>query len=200
MQEVQGGRVLSVTRAVDGRGACAVFCRLPAFLTMSEKNKIKSYVLIFACVVLFIAVLDYYVKSCVESTPLFRPICVIAPFVTITHLRNYGGAFSILQNQTLFLVSVGILVPLIIVLSFRKAIVSDFRYTLACAAVCGGAVGNLIDRLAYGYVVDYISVGSFPVFNISDSFITVGAVFLGIFMLFDKSGDGDGKDRPGNGG
>lgn len=152
---------------------------------MSQKTKIKSYILIFCCIAFFIAVLDYYVKCFIEGFPIWSDISSFW-FVKITHLRNYGGAFSILQNATVLLAAFGIIVPAVVILFFRKAMLDDFRYLLSCACVCGGAWGNLADRLLYGYVVDYISVGTFPVFNISDSFITCGAVALGILILLEK--------------
>lgn len=136
--------------------------------------------------IFFVAVLDYYVKLIISSMPLFTKIPVIGNFFTITYVRNFGGAFSILQHQKLLFISVGIIVPIILFFAMRKKILTDFRYLFTCGAVAGGAVGNLIDRLAYGYVVDYISVGTFPVFNISDSFITVGVILLAYFVFIDE--------------
>ena len=156
---------------------------------MSEKNKIKSYAVIFIGIVLFISILDYYVKCSIESTPLYSVIYNIGSFVSIIHVRNYGGAFSILQHKTAFLAAMGLIVPIALFAIMRKLIFADLRYLTACALITGGALGNLIDRLAYGYVVDYIAVGTFPVFNISDSFITVGAFFLAFLVFFNKTED-----------
>ena len=153
---------------------------------MSEKTKNKFSIFIFTTITLFIIVLDYYVKSAIEATPLYYTYPLVGKFISIFHLRNFGGAFSILQHQKIFFILMGIFVPIILFIFLRKKIFSDVKYLIATAFISGGAFGNLLDRFLYGYVVDYIAVGTFPVFNISDSFITVGAVFLAIIMFFEK--------------
>lgn len=162
-------------------------------MIMSEKTKIKSYTFIFIGFICFIAIVDYYVKCFVKSFPINFTIYSLDPFFSITYVRNYGGAFSILQGQNVFLAFMCFLVPIILFVVMRKRIYYDFKYLVACAMISGGAGGNLIDRLIYGYVVDYISVGTFPVFNISDSFITVGAVLLGVLILSEKDAPDDSK-------
>ena len=162
---------------------------------MSDKTKKKFSIFIFTLITSFIIILDYYVKSAMEATPLYYRYPLVGNFISIFHLRNFGGAFSILQNQKIFFILMGIFVPVILFIFMRKYIFSDIKYLIACAFISGGAFGNLLDRFLYGYVVDYISVGTFPVFNISDSFITVGAIFLAILMFFEKEKKEDGDSK-----
>ena len=163
------------------------------FDIMSEKTKNKFSIFIFTTITLFIVILDYYVKSAIEAKPLYYNYPLVGKFISIFHLRNFGGAFSILQHQKIFFILMGIFVPIILFIFLRKKIFSDIKYLIATAFISGGAFGNLLDRFLYGYVVDYIAVGTFPVFNISDSFITVGAVCLGLLLLFEKDKKEDDK-------
>lgn len=162
-------------------------------IIMSEKTKNKFSIFIFTTITFFIVILDYYVKSAIEAKPLYYNYPLVGKFISIFHLRNFGGAFSILQNQKLFFILMGILIPILLFIFMRKYIFSDMKYLISCAFISGGAFGNLLDRFLYGYVVDYIAVGTFPVFNISDSFITVGAVCLGLLLLFEKDKKEDNK-------
>jgi signal peptidase II len=78
----------------------------------------------------------------------------------------------------------GILIPIFLLLFMRKKL-GDLRYLIPSAMIIGGAIGNLIDRLAFGYVIDFLQFGSFPVFNVADSFITTGVILLSFSMLRD---------------
>jgi len=110
---------------------------------------------------------------------------VINNFFDLFYLENKGAAFGILQNQTwFFIVVTSIITIFIIVALFRYNNHDLFSYT-ASILIIGGGIGNLIDRILYGYVIDYISISFFPpVFNFADCCVTVGTVFLLIHILF----------------
>lgn len=110
---------------------------------------------------------------------------VIPSFFSIAHVRNYGAAFSILQNNLLFLISASILALVIIIFMFIKDQTIKKYDVLVFAMLIGGIMGNLIDRIFRGYVVDFLSFDffgyHFPVFNLADTFIVCSIAYILIF-------------------
>ncbi len=139
-----------------------------------------------------ILLLDQFSKYIVEKhVRLFEVIRVIPGFFNLTHVRNRGAAFGILSNmpavwRTLFFVSVTAVAVGLIALYIKKT--NERLQLVAFSLIAGGAVGNAIDRIRYGEVVDFIQwyVKSYywPSFNIADSAISVGVCLLAIDMLF----------------
>jgi len=145
-------------------------------------------------VVVAVVVLDQLTKWWIRSAvPLHESIAVVPSLFNITHLRNPGGAFSLLARSAdefripFFVVMSGIAVAALIY--FLREIETHQKVLLfAVAGVLGGAIGNLIDRVALGAVTDFLDVywGSYhwPAFNVADSFITIGVVVLLAQSLF----------------
>ncbi len=140
-----------------------------------------------------VIVLDQIVKSVVRSAlQLHVPHPVIPGFLNWTLAYNTGAAFSFLNDQSgwqrwLFS-ALALIVSALLTRWLATIPRTDWRNALPLALVIGGALGNLIDRLRFGQVTDFIDVyygtWSFPAFNIADSAITVGAVLLIWFGLF----------------
>ena len=109
---------------------------------------------------------------------------VIKNFFHLTYVENKGAAFGMLQNKTLFFIVITVIVGAVLIYSMIKLPENSvYNYTLAM--ILGGAIGNLIDRVRLGYVVDFIDFKFFPaVFNVADSFIVIGAIILGYLMIF----------------
>jgi signal peptidase II len=107
------------------------------------------------------------------------------------HVKNTGAAFSMLQNQTLFLTIMSLVGLAAIVLYFRYRPSDHPLLRIALALQLGGAIGNLIDRALYGHVTDFLKIPNWPVFNIADSAITVGVAIVILFLIF--VGDGVAK-------
>lgn len=133
--------------------------------------------------VLLIVLLDQITKSIVKKfLPVGASIPVIKNVLHLTSVRNFGAAFGILKNQALFFISISSFAIIFILLMFyydRKfKIIKNLSLRTAMAMILAGAIGNLIDRLKFGYVIDFIDVRIWPVFNIADTFITIGAIFL----------------------
>jgi len=111
---------------------------------------------------------------------------VVTPFLKFSLAFNTGAAFSFLSNaggwQNLFFVGVALVVAVIILFMIRRLGANDTQVAVALMLVLGGALGNVIDRVRFGYVVDFIDVyyrvWHWPTFNIADSAITIGAVLL----------------------
>ena len=119
----------------------------------------------------------YMVTSLME---LGESIPVINNFLYITYVRNPGAAFGMLPYQTLFFVIITAVVVVFIIFYYRTLTDDHFWLRLGLALQLGGAIGNLIDRLRGGYVIDFINFTVWPpVFNIADSAIVVGiAIFI----------------------
>lgn len=117
---------------------------------------------------------------------LMRSEIAIAPFLNFALAFNTGAAFSFLSDaggwQNLFFVGVAAVVSIIILFMIRRLGANDLQVAVALMLVLGGAIGNVIDRVRYGYVVDFIDVyyrnWHWPTFNIADSAITIGAILL----------------------
>ena len=135
--------------------------------------------------------LDLYTKSmATDALDLYQSISIF-PFFNFTLLHNTGAAFSFLsdaggwQRWMFSAIAVGTCVALIIWL--WKLPKSDKWLAIALALIIGGAVGNVYDRLMYGYVVDFLDFHwagvHFPAFNVADAGISIGAVMMGIDMI-----------------
>ncbi|MDI5840689.1 signal peptidase II [Shewanella xiamenensis] len=129
---------------------------------------------------------------------LFESVQLL-PFFNFTYVRNYGAAFSFLseaggwQRWLFTLVAVGFSTLLTVWL--RKQAASLWKLNLAYTLVIGGALGNLIDRLMHGFVVDFIDFywgkSHYPAFNIADSAIFIGAVLIILDSFFNSKSEQD---------
>lgn len=105
-------------------------------------------------------------------------------FFRITYVTNVGGAFGILGNQA-FLIALTTIVGIAAILIYaRYPPFNGMLVRIALGLLLGGAVGNLIDRLSFGWVVDFIDIGAWPVFNLADSAIVVGIILIIYYFLF----------------
>ena len=110
-----------------------------------------------------------------------QSITVISNFLYITYVRNPGAAFGMLPYQTAFFVVITVLVGAFIIYYYRLLTEDHKWLRLGLSLQLGGALGNLVDRLNEGYVVDFINFTIWPpVFNIADSAIVIG---IGIFLV-----------------
>ena len=146
-------------------------------------------------VVAVIVILDQITKIWADSTVAMYQQIQITGFFNITRAYNYGAAFSFLDNeggwQRWFFTAISLVVSVVLTGWLYRIPRSDRWLSLAISLILGGAVGNLIDRVWYGYVVDFIQVhwneSYFPSFNIADAAISCGAALLLGLTLFDKS-------------
>ena len=118
---------------------------------------------------------------------------IIKDFFYLTNVHNYGAAWSILTNQVFLLIIIAIVALIIIYWSFIKNKNLTKSDTLLLGMLISGILGNLIDRIVYGYVIDYLDFYifkyNFPVFNLADTLIVISAILLFIKSLKeDKNG------------
>jgi len=145
-----------------------------------------------------VVLLDQFFKRWIErSLNLFESMELIPGVINLTHIQNTGAAFSILAGQRWLLAGIAFIASLLLVFILLRY-TDGFWGTLGLSAVLGGAIGNLIDRVFYGYVVDMFRTEfiDFAVFNIADIFITLGfATFcVHLIVITIKSPKGDDRD------
>ncbi len=145
-----------------------------------------------------IIIVDQITKYAASSMLLMHEPVAMLPFFNFTLMHNTGAAFSFLADQGgwqrwfFAVLALGVSLALTVWLSRLKA--HETWLALALSLVLGGAIGNLIDRVYYGYVIDFIDVyyntSHWPAFNIADAAISIGAVMLIIdtFRSKEKSG------------
>lgn len=147
---------------------------------------------------LVVIVLDQTSKFIASGMLILHDPVAVLPFFNLTLMHNTGAAFSFLAGasgwQRWFFTVLAMIVSVVLVVWLRRLQPQDKWMAAALALVLGGAVGNLIDRVMYGYVVDFIQLyykdWYYPAFNIADSAITVGAVMLVIDTLRGKEKQG----------
>lgn len=144
---------------------------------------------------LIFLIIDQITKILViKILPLSGSIEIIKNFFYIIPTNNTGAAFSILLGKRIFLIVVAILIIGILLYYIKKNKVDGKLNIIAFSLIIGGSLGNLIDRIVRGYVVDFISIklGSynFPIFNIADTLIVVG-----VFLLLIKNTGGNKNDN-----
>ena len=144
-------------------------------------------------ITLTVVILDQLSKSAASQWLAFNQAHAVFPGFNLTLVHNAGAAFSFLRDaggwQRYFFIILTTGISIILLLWLARLPAKRSLLGCALALIIGGAVGNLWDRLQYGYVIDFIEVyydkWSWPVFNIADSAITVGAILL-ILDAFKK--------------
>ena len=107
-------------------------------------------------------------------------------FFRITYSTNEGMVFGLFANQTFLITLTAIVGIAAIIIYSRYPIFNQVLVRVALGLMLGGAVGNLIDRIRLGEVIDFIDVGAWPVFNLADSAVVVGVVLIIYYFLFGK--------------
>jgi signal peptidase II len=117
---------------------------------------------------------------------LNTPVPLIKNFLNLTLVHNRGAAFGIFQNQLFLFVLVSLFAIGLIFYNLKNK-TNSIILKLSLSLILGGAVGNLIDRLRFGFVVDFLDLRVWPVFNFADSMITIAALVLTWELLFTKN-------------
>ena len=133
----------------------------------------------------------------VANIALYQDVEFIPGFLGLTYVQNTGAAFSSFEGQLWLFVLIFLLFTAAVIYEFYKNTMGFSTFERWCiAAVYGGGLGNMIDRIRLGYVVDMIETKfmEFPVFNVADCFITCGCILIMISLLFfNKQFWKDGK-------
>ncbi|GFN24050.1 MAG: signal peptidase II [Thermoanaerobacteraceae bacterium] len=147
--------------------------------------------MLFPLLVLAIVAGDQLTKMVVRRTLApNETVPVLDNIFHLTHVNNPGAAFGLLAHRTSFFIATGIIVTGLIIIAYRQFRNGGFYFQLALALQLGGALGNLLDRLRFGYVVDFLDFRIWPVFNLADVAIVGGASLL-VWQLWRRGGEGE---------
>ena len=144
---------------------------------------------IVAGVIAILIVLDQLVKSyVVQNIALGEIKSWIPNLVSLTYLQNRGAAFSILQDQQLLFAVITLVVVVGAIWYLHKHMEDSFWMVLGLTLIIAGGLGNFIDRVSQGFVVDmfHLDFINFAIFNVADSYLTVGVIVLLIAMLKEE--------------
>lgn len=144
---------------------------------------------IVAGVIAILIVLDQLVKSyVVQNIALGEIKSWIPNFVSLTYLQNRGAAFSILQDQQLLFAVITLVVVVGAIWYLHKHMEDSFWMVLGLTLIIAGGLGNFIDRISQGFVVDmfHLDFINFAIFNVADSYLTVGVIVLLLAMLKEE--------------
>ncbi len=143
--------------------------------------------MIWAILIIFIIAFDQITKQIAANNISYgEKITVIDKFLSFTYHENKGAAWGILQNGRYFFIVLTVIVTVVLIYFLIKEDNILLRITLSF--IIGGALGNWIDRVIKGSVVDFIDLRlwffHFNIFNVADTFITIGSIMLAVFILF----------------
>jgi signal peptidase II len=145
---------------------------------------------VFLGVAAFVLLLDqiskYMVLTNLDLGEMWNPVPFLRPFVTVTHVTNTGAAFGLFQGHSLFFSIVAVVVVVGIIAFYRYIPVDEALLRICLGLQLGGALGNLLDRVRLGTVVDFIDFKIWPVFNLADTAIFTGVSILALYLLFSK--------------
>ncbi|MCX5714007.1 MAG: signal peptidase II [Candidatus Omnitrophica bacterium] len=138
-------------------------------------------------IIIAVLALDQLTKFAASNALIINnPVCVIKGIFYLTLVHNRGAAFGILQNQTLLFIITSLIAIFLIYLNLKKAKAAPWQ-SISLAFILAGAIGNLFDRIIYGHVIDFLDFRVWPVFNVADSSITIGAILLGWHILISQN-------------
>lgn len=139
------------------------------------KNKNISFILSISLVIILLDQLTKYIIS--KYIDLNQSIPLIKNILHLTYITNTGAGFGILKGQNIALIFISLIIIGIILFYFDR-ITKERQIHAPIALILGGAIGNLIDRAFLGHVIDFIDFRIWPAFNIADSCITIGSLWL----------------------
>ncbi len=133
---------------------------------------------------IIVLILDRLTKIwIVNSMELYESIPILQNIFHITYVRNPGGAFGILASRPGFFILANVLIIALLIYIYRDLSPAPLLVTAAVGMMIGGALGNLYDRIAFGTVIDFLDFRIWPVFNVADMGIVMGAGLLAIYLL-----------------
>ena len=160
------------------------------------------YVLLLLATVISDQWLKYWIVNHLE---LGESMPFIPHILQLERLHNYGAAFSSLTGKTAFLLGMTVVLLLVLAVLLARRVVRHPLGVIACVLILGGGIGNMIDRIALGSVVDMFDLLLFeyPVFNLADCYVVVGAILGSIYYLWlyekydaPKKESADGTEDP----
>ena len=143
------------------------------------KNK---YITIFS-IAIVVVLIDQITKFSIKNSfQLNQSIPVIKNFFHLTYIHNFGAGFGILQQQRFILIFISLIVVGVILFYLDRIKDKESLLQVFVGFSLGGTIGNLIDRVFYGFVIDFLDFRIWPTFNFADSFVSIGVIGLVIYL------------------
>jgi signal peptidase II len=170
------------------------------------KKVINEYfwlIAIAALIVLTDQLSKIWVRQNLAFGEVYHPEWWLSIYARLIHVKNTGIVFGLFPNAGGFFSLLPIIIGVMILFYYPRIPRQDWLIRLALGLYLGGAIGNLIDRLQFGHVTDFVSVGSFAVFNVADASLSIGAAILILgFLLQERRKTGEqaetNSDSPGS--
>lgn len=155
-------------------------------------NKGEDIMIIIVTFLVFL--LDMLSKIVVINfLELEESVKIIDKFLYLTYVRNTGAAWSILSNNTYIVLGISLIIIIGIIWYIIKNKIDNKFEKIAYSLILGGAIGNFVNRIIYGYVIDFIDIKIFgydyPIFNLADVFIVIGVILLIIYSWRNSNGN-----------
>jgi len=138
------------------------------------------YFIIFTSIFIFFDRISKYFV--IKNLHFGKSFNILKDILKFEKVENRGGVFGIFPDGKNFFIVISFIAIILIIYFFIKINPKNIFIVFNLSLIFSGILGNLIDRLKYGYVIDFISVRNFPVFNLSDSYITIGIILMFIFL------------------
>jgi signal peptidase II len=152
-------------------------------------SKIRDYavlLLISGSIVAFDQLTKWIVRSSLAVGEFWSPFPWLTPYARFIHWKNTGAAFGLFPDGGTIFMIVAVIVSAAIIYYYPQIPADKFWYRLALGMQLGGALGNFIDRVLFGPVTDFVSLGRFAVFNVADASISIGTAILILAMWVDE--------------
>ncbi len=147
--------------------------------------------IIYLIIAAIVVALDQVVKWWVAGNIDFGETIMQNPILSLTHIRNEGAAWSILEGQMWFFYIITAITSVVVLYFLYKNQGESKWLLVGLSLILGGAIGNFIDRLRLGFVVDMFQVEffNFPIFNVADIALTIGVICVFIYIILDEKTD-----------
>ena len=144
------------------------------------------FYLVSIIVILSDQALKFFVKA---HLPFSRSVPILGNYIKLTYVKNSGAAFSFFSGYSTWLVIIGLAVAALVIYFHRRLPQKNYLLQFALAAILGGSMGNIIDRIFFHAVIDYIDLTYWPIFNLADIMINVGiaTIFYAVIIKGNKN-------------
>ena len=147
------------------------------------------YLAVCGALTLLVVLLDYITKRIVSGNMvLYQSIPVIKGVFNITYVKNTGASFGMMAGARWFFVAVTVILIAAVIYYAVKNKITDKLFLVSASFVVGGGIGNLIDRIATGAVVDFFDfcLINFAIFNVADCFVVIGVILMAIYYIKEE--------------
>jgi signal peptidase II len=143
------------------------------------------YIILILCIIVLDQTAKYLASVYLKPTPS-QTVPLIKGVFHLTYAENRGAAFSILQNKRTLFIVVTVMFIIFAVYYLLRHRNENILVKISLSMILSGAIGNLIDRVRFGYVVDFMDFRliNFPIFNIADCGVVIGSILLGYYLIF----------------